>query len=87
MEDNKTVTYIAGNGTIAIAVGRVISNDYAIVPFVELYVLDEKQEIGSEVTSDKGDKFSTRIIFENLESIEAMRRSLDICVAELLKNK
>lgn len=87
MEDNKTVTYIVGNGTIGITTGRVIRNDSVIVPFMELFILDEKQEIGSEVTSDKGDKFSTRIIFENLESIEVMQRSLDFCVAELLKNK
>lgn len=75
MEREIIEEYVFGNGLVG--VGSGYSVERGIIPFIELSHLDKSYEIGT--TPPEYSREVTRIVFENLESLEVLQRALDFC--------
>lgn len=71
MEKKIIEEYVFGNGLVG--VGSGYSVERGIIPFIDLCHLEKSFEI------DENPKEVTRIVFENLESLEVLQRALDSC--------
>ena len=80
-------SFTIGQGLIGVQTGRIITEENKTKPFITLYHLPKKENVGEDlgINYEFEDKI-VQLTFDNLEGLEVIEKALSYCREEIEKH-